>query len=458
LNYKNILTIGICSSLSGLLFGYDAGIIASALLFIKKDFFIDSSQIGLMVAMVPLGAFFSSIFSGYFTDLVGRKKALLLTAILFILGSMLCSIAFSLHLLIIGRFILGTAIGIGSCVSPVYTSELAEKRHRGWLVNLYVLSVQMGVFSSFLVGYLLSNIGNWRLMIAIGIVPALFLTLGIFFLPESPRWLFMKNKDKLARKIMINLYGEEESNRISKDILSVIKKDNSSTVNSSSLGILLRQPRLLKILFIGVSVSIFTQTVGINIFNYYGPTIFEATGFSEPSEAIFYTMLFGATLVISTFSSLFFIDRVGRRKPLIIGMSLISLVLLITTGGFYSLQEGKILALLFFFCSVFFMIFHGTSIGPVCFLIPSEIFPNRIRGLCMGISVSSNWLINFIISTYTPKVIEDFGVSSLFCIFLILTVLGTFIFYFFVPETKGISLENIEKNVVKGVKCRDLGK
>jgi sugar porter (SP) family MFS transporter len=458
LNYKNIALIGACSSLSGLLFGYDAGIIASALLFIKTDFSIESSQIGLMVAMVPLGALISSIFSGFFVDILGRKRALVITALLFIVGSVFCSSAIYLSHLILGRLILGLAIGIGSCVSPVYTAELAEERHRGWLVNLYVLSVQIGIFFSFLVGYLLSGARNWRLMIFIGVFPAIILIVGVLFLPESPRWLILQNKHSLAQKIMERLYGREESVKMLEDILVVMKNsgENGSS-KKSALRILLSEPRLLKILFIGVSVSVFTQTVGINIFNYYGPTIFEATGFSDPSKAIFYTMLFGATLVVSTFTSLFFIDRIGRRRPLILGTMSISLILLITAMGFYFIPEGKLLALLFLSCSMLFMIFHGVSIGPACFLIPSEIFPNRIRALCMGVSVATNWLANFIISTYTPRVIDTFGIYFLFFIFLFLTICGLFIFYFFVPETKGISLERIEKNVIRGVKCRDLG-
>lgn len=446
-----IIFIAICSSLSGLLFGYDAGIISGALLFIKKTYNITSSQCGWLVAMVPFGALIACIFSGKLSDVMGRKITLLFTATFFILGSLFCIVSNDVNNLIIGRLMIGLAIGIGSCVSPVYTSELASEQQRGWLVNLYVVSVQLGVFLSFLCGYLLSQEGNWREMIGIGIVPAIILSVAIFFLPESPRWLVIKNKTTKAFDILSRLYGEMKASTEIENIKQIITRD---TINLRKL---LEEPRFFKVIVIGIAISFFTQTVGINAFNYYAPTIFQSTGFATPSKATFYTLFLGLMLVLSTLSSLFFIDRVGRRKPLLWGTAGILLVLLSIALGFEYISNPILLAWTFFICAILFMALHGISIGPACFLIPAEIFPSRFRGLGMGISVAFNWGANVAIAALIPSVINLYGIASLFSAFFVITMVAWFTFYLIIPETKGTTLEQIEQNTLANFRSRDLG-
>lgn len=447
-----ILFIAICSALSGLLFGYDAGIISGALLFIKKTFpTINSEEIGWMVAMVPVGALLSSAFSGKLSDIFGRKKTLFFTAVFFIVGALISALSKSVSQLIMGRFIIGVAIGIGSCVSPVYTSELAPEKQRGWLVNLFVVSIQLGVFLSFVVSFALSGSGNWRAMIALGIIPAIICALVVLFLPESPRWLIVKNKTAAARKILQDLFGIAKADQEIAAIRHVLSLDK---VNFK---LLLREPKFFKIVFIGAAVSFFTQTVGINAFNYYAPTIFQKTGFATPSQATFYTIFMGLTLVLSTISSLFFIDRIGRKKPLLLGTTGILSVLLVISLSFALVQSPIALGWIFLICAIVFMAFHGMSIGPACFLIPSEVFPARVRGLGMGISVAFNWGANVIVAAALPSVIQHFGVATLFAAFFVITVIGWLVFYFFIPETKGTTLEQIECNVLANVKSRDLG-
>lgn len=447
-----ILLIAICSALSGLLFGYDAGIISGALLFIKKTFTtISSEEIGWMVAMVPVGAFISSIFSGKLSDVFGRKKTLFFSAVFFIIGALISALSHAVSQLIIGRLIIGVAIGIGSCISPVYTSELAPEKQRGWLVNLFVVSVQLGVFLSFVVGFVLSDSGNWRMMIALGIIPAIICALAVLFLPESPRWLVVKNKTAAARKILQDLFGTVKADHE----IAAIKKVIS--VDKVNFKLLLREPKFFKVIFIGAAVSFFTQTVGINAFNYYAPTIFQKTGFATPTQATFYTMFMGLMLVLSTISSLFFIDRIGRKKPLLIGTAGILLTLLVISVSFGLVQSPFALGWIFLICAIVFMAFHGISIGPACFLIPSEIFPARVRGLGMGISVAFNWGANVIVAAALPSVIQHFGVATLFAAFFAITVIGWLVFYFYIPETKGTTLEQIECNVLANVKSRDLG-
>lgn len=446
-----IFIIAICSALSGLLFGYDAGIISSALLFINKTFSISSVAQGWMVAMVPFGALFSSIVSGQLNDFFGRKKSLFLTAILFTVGSLISAFAMDMTSLVIGRFILGAAIGIGSSISPIYTSELAHEKQRGWLVNLFVVFIQLGVLISFIMGYLFSDTGNWRMMIGLGVIPAVILCAAVFFLPESPRWLVAKNKIFEAKKILTHLYGEQVAKRSIIDIQDIAKKDNISIFH------LFQKRCYLKVIFIGVAISFFTQTVGINAFNYYAPTIFQQTGFASPSTATFYTLFMGLTLVLSTISSLFFIDLIGRRKPLLFGTIGILFTLFCITMGFGWVANPQALGWIFLISAIVFMIFHGVSIGPACFLIPSEVFPLRVRGIGMGISVAFNWGANVIIAAFVPVVIEYFGVAYLFAGFFIMTLVAWLVFYFYVPETKGTTLEQIERNVLANLPAVNLG-
>lgn len=448
---KRIMLVAICSSLSGLLFGYDAGIISGSILFMKDFFRLSTWEVSVVVSVVPLGAMLSALFSGYFSDLYGRKKLLYFSSTCFIIGTLFCYVASSFIILVMGRIIIGLAIGIGSCVSPVYTSELSHKEQRGQLVNLFVLSVQIGVFISFTIGYLLSNSGNWQLMIMIGIIPAILFLLGVIFLDESPRWLVLMGKSHQASLVLNKFYTPEETENIIKDIKSTIG------TNKATLQSIIEQPRFLKIIAVGVIISVFTQTVGINAFNYYAPTIFQSTGFARPSESTFYTMLMGLSLVLSTFSSLFYVDKIGRRKPLIFGTIAIIFILASIILGFSFITDNLLLGFLFFVCSVLFMIVHGLSIGPACFLIPSEVFPNKIRGLGMGVSITTNWLSNVIIAALIPFILDYLGTPVLFAIFLILTIIGLVLFIFFIPETKGASLENIEKNILANVALRDIG-
>ena len=450
-HFFKIIIIAFCSALSGLLFGYDAGIISGALLFIKQAFVMSSLEEGWLVAMVPVGALISSAFSGKLSDILGRKKTLFFTAVFFIFGALLSALSQSVLQLIIGRLIIGIAIGIGSCVSPVYTSELSPERERGWLVNLFVTSIQIGVFLSFVIGYAFSHAGNWRWMIALGIIPAVILGIAVFFIPESPRWLIGRDRVNEAFQILKRIYGDKKAAFEVADIKDVVAQER---VN---LRILIEEPRFFKVIFIGAAVSFFTQTVGINAFNYYAPTIFQQTGFATPTQATYYTMYMGLMLVLSTISSLFFIDRIGRKKPLLIGTAGILVTLLAITFGFAFIRNPIGLGYLFLISAIVFMAFHGISIGPACFLIPSEVFPTRVRGLGMGISVAFNWGANVIVAALVPSVIAKFGVATLFGSFFVITVIAWLVFYFYIPETKGTTLEQIERNVLANVKSRNLG-
>lgn len=447
---NNIYLIAFASGISGLLFGYDAGIIASAMLFIKKEFSLDENSIGLIVSAVPLGALLASLISGRLSDVIGRKKSLLLAAALFVLGSCLCMFAHSIYTLIHGRIILGLAIGVGSCISPVYTSELAQEKQRGWLVNIFVVMIQFGVFVSFLSGYLFSSHSAWRWMLGLGIAPAVMLAFATLVLPESPRWLMVRGAKQKALDIFTKIYGKERANHNIQELETVLSREKA--VKSWVF-----QPQFLKVILIGAAVSFFTQTVGINVLNYYAPTIFQSTGFSTPETAIFMTMLMGLVLTLSTIATLFYIDKIGRRIPLLISMTGILCSLLLITCAFAFVKNPQWLGWLMFIGTVIFMISHGVGVGPMCFLIPSEIFPARIRGFGMGVSVACNWGANVAVAYWVPIGLVSLGTANLFLVFFLLTIIGWIVFYLYVPETKNVSLEVIESNILDNYRARDLG-
>jgi SP family galactose:H+ symporter-like MFS transporter len=447
----NIYLIAFTSALSGLLFGYDAGIIASAMLFIKKQFILNDQSIGLIVSAVPFGALLAALASGKLSDAIGRKKSLFLSAILFTVGSLLCAFANGADVLIAGRILLGVAIGIGSCISPVYTAELARERERGWLVNTFVVMIQFGVFLSFAVGYLLSTAAAWRWMIGLGVVPAMLLGCASVMLPESPRWLVVRGQKQKALEIFSRIHGALQASLQIAEIEKVLAHENNRTS-------VLFQRKFLRVILIGAAVSFFTQTLGINVLNYYAPTIFQSTGFATAEAATRMTMLMGLVLTLSTISSLFFIDKIGRRLPLLIAMIGILMSLFLIAGAFAFIQDPQLLGWTMFIGTVVFMIFHGIGIGPACFLIPSEIFPARVRGFGMGVSVACNWGANVMVAYLTPVALGSIGAANLFFILFAVTVVGLVVFYLFVPETGNVSLEVIETNILDNVKSRDLGK
>lgn len=453
MDYKlryNINFIAIISAISGLLFGYDAGIISGAMLFIKKTFDVSSSQIGEIVSAVPFGAFVVAIIIGRLSDYFGRKKLLLLTALLFAFGSLGCALAHSSFVLIVNRLLLGFAVGMSSSLSPLYISEMAEKNRRGKLVTLYLISVNFGIFISYLTSLLLSHIGSWRLMVGIGVIPAIALFLFSLFLPESARWLIANGKLQEGINILNKIYGDEGA----KTELQEIKK--VSFPEKITLKTIF-QFKLFKVIFLGALIGIFTQAVGINAIIYYAHTIFQKTGFNKTLTTMLATLGIGFVVTLSAIFASHIIDRFGRRKLLLSGLFGIIVSLIVIIYSFIYIQDQRILGWVALISFMIFVACQGISVGPSCFLMPSEIFPSKIRGLGMGVSITFNWLTNFIVALLFPIALDAYGISFVFQIFLILSILGFLIFYFFIPETRNVSLENIELNILANKKLRLLG-
>jgi MFS transporter, SP family, galactose:H+ symporter len=446
----NIYFIAFAAAISGLLFGYDAGIISGAMLFIKHTFTINDEQVGLIVSAVPIGALISAVCIGKINDLIGRKKILIITAICFAAGSLLCGSTPTVSGLIIGRFILGLAVGMSSSAAPMYIAEITEEKNRGALVTLYLIAVNGGVFVSYLINYAFSSSGAWRTMLMLGIVPAIILGICALSLPESPRWLMLKGKMTQAIAILERLHDKLKAQKETKEIQQIIAQEKATTS-------IWKNKNFLRIIVLGAVVSIFTQAVGINAIIYYAPTIFQKTGFDRATVSILATVGIGFTVTLAAVLAAIFIDKIGRRKLLLSGLAGIIFSLIIIIYAFYFVTNPQLLGWLVLLGSILFVLCQGLSVGPACFLIPSEIFPAKIRGTGMGISIAFNWLTNGVITFLFPLAITHYSNAFCFALFLTTSIIGWFIFYIFVPETQDITLEKIESNLLSGIKLRYLG-
>lgn len=444
-----VYTISGFAALAGLLFGYDTGIISGAILFIKKDFFLTNFQIEMVVSAVLFGALIGSGVSGRVSDLFGRRNILIFTALTFIVGSLITAFSSNLVILVVGRVILGIAIGVGSFTAPLYLAEIAPKRIRGMLVSLNQLAITVGIVFSYFINYYFSVTGQWPWMLGLGVVPAIILLLGTIYLPESPRWMILKGWDQKARAVLQCLRHGENINNEFDEIRQTVEIEKGTHR-------LLLAKWLRPILFISIGLSFFQQVTGINAIIYYAPTILQMSGFKYASNAILATIGIGIINVLFTIIALPLIDCWGRRPLLLYGLlgMFISLVVLGTSFYFPVFTSLRWVAVA---SMVIYIACFAMSLGPIMWLIISEIFPLNIRGVGASLAISASWGFNMLVSITFLTLIQFIGTSYTFWLYALLCVLAWIFVYFLVPETKGCSLEQIENNLRLGRPSRELG-
>lgn len=447
---KNHFVIFVASiaAIGGILFGFDTGVISGAILFIKKQFGLSAFMNGAVVAASLVGAVIGSAASGWFADQYGRRYMLIVASIIFLLGSLGSAMASSIALLMLSRAVLGFAIGIASFTAPLYISEIAPANMRGALVTLFQLAVTVGIFLSYFVDAYYAQTGAWRWMLGAGVVPAVLLFSGLLFLPMSPRWLCLKGRTHEAFYTLAQIRRGEDVN----DEFEGIKK---SLLEENDWRILLKK-WLRPAMVIGIGLGFFQQFTGINTVIYYAPTIFKLSGFSSDAIAILATMGIGAVNVLATIAAIPLIDRVGRKPLLYCGMTLMMVCLfgLSTSFGFADPEKLKWIA---FGSLVFYVIGFAVSLGPIMWLMFTEIFPLKVRGVATSIVASLQWLFNFIVSLTFLTLIKYFHETGTFALYGTVCLLGLLFVYFRIPETRGVSLEKIESNLRAGVASRDLG-
>ncbi len=445
-----VMVIVAVAALGGLLFGFDTSIIAGATPFIQQEFVAENWQIELIVSFCVLGAFFGALLSGRFTDKFGRKRVMIATSILFIVGTIVAAFAVDVLMLIIGRFILGAAIGIASYAAPLFIAEVAPSSKRGGLVLWNGAFLTGGQVIAFVVDYFFTASGNWRAMIATGLVPAVLLFIGMCFMPYSPKWLVSKGKKKEAKLTLHKI--RECPDEVIIELNSIEK---NLGVGKSGFSQIFKK-KVRPVLYIGLALGIFQQFFGINTVMYYGPHIMKDIGFVGQEVQMLMTLALGLVNFAATIVTIIFIDRLGRRRFLLIGSAMASISLFCMI---YLLKSNAdFTAYLALICLLVYIVGYCISVGSLFWLIISEIFPLNVRGASMSLVASIQWLANFVVAATFLTVLSSLGIAFTFGLYACVAALAFIITYFFVPETKGVPLEVIEDNLNHGVRTRDLGK
>ncbi len=458
-NKMLIYIIAMIAATGGLLFGFDTGVISGAIPFFQKDFGIDNNMIELITSAGLLGAILGALFCGRLTDRLGRKKVILASAVIFAVGAIWSGVAVDAWNLVLARLFLGIAIGVSSFTVPLYIAEISPAKVRGMLVSMFQLMVTIGVLVSYLSDLYFADEGDmscWRPMFYVGVIPACILLVGMIFMPETPRWLMSKGRHSESIRILKRIEGEEQAKDSFQQMQEEIKR--SETEKSGWKELL--QPWLRTPLIICIGIMFFQQFVGINTVIYYSPKIFLMAGFDGTVAAIWASVGVGVVNVIFTVVSVYFVDRLGRRKLYFIGLSGIVVSLLILGLCFVFVNQlgdsVKWVAILLIFC---YVAFFAISIGPLGWLIISEIFPLKLRGLGASLGSLSVWLFNSIVSFTFFKIVKALTIpgkeiildgenlgnpAGAFWFYGGVAFLALIWGYFYVPETKGVSLEQIE--------------
>ncbi|MCX8666559.1 sugar porter family MFS transporter [Acetobacteraceae bacterium B3987] len=444
--------LGILAALSGLMFGLDTGVVAGALPFIAGDFHASAAMQGWIVSSMMAGAAFGAMFAGRISVSFGRPGAMLGAGILFLVGTFFCAFAPGVALLIVGRVLLGLAVGVAAFAAPLYISEITVESARGAMISFYQLMVSLGIFLAFVSDSFLSSGGHWRWMLGIMAVPAVLFLIVVLILPHSPRWLMMRGDKERARKVLRILRSDEE---VAEAELADIH-DRLSRSSDAGYGLFRSNPNFRRSVFLGIVLQIMQQLSGINALLYYAPRVFEAAHFGT-NAAVWATTLVGLTNMVFTGVAIRYADRWGRR-PLLLTSCIIVGVSLLGVGAVLALGGDSLVAAILL-CALILLFVAGFAIGegPLVWALCSEVQPTRGRDFGIGCSTVTNWVANWVVSSIFPLMMLAMGASWTFILFAAFNGLFVLITLGFVPETKGASLERIEANLFAGVPLRKLG-
>ncbi len=448
--YLWLYVVAIIASLGGLLSGYDTGVISGALLFINESWDLTDYMQGILVSAVLIGAVIGAAVNGILADIFGRKKIIISTAIIFILGSILCAFAPNVYVLIFSRILVGLAVGIVNFVVPLYLSEVSPKQLRGTLVSLYQWAITAGILFSYMINSVFAQaVFNWRWMLFAGVLPGTVLLIGMMFLGDTPRWLLSKNREEEARKILQKIEPDVDLDSEVKHIKTTLRYEGNGTK------VALKKWMIMPAI-VGIGIMFAQICTGINTIIYYAPTIFKIAGFDSNLNAIYATTGIGIVNFFMTIVAVFFTDRLGRKPLLYIGLTgvMLSLAALGCAFRFEDLL-GDSMKWVAVGSLVSYIVCFAISLGPIGWILVSEVFPLKIRGVAMSMCTVANFGFNFFVVSSFPVLLHRIGGAYTFWMFAIVSFLCIIFVYYCVPETKGISLEQIEANWIKGVKPRN---
>mgnify|MGYP001223956248 FL=1 len=436
---SKLLKWSFTAALAGFLFGFDTVVISGADQKLQTLWNTTDIFHGVVVMSMALwGTVFGAVFGGFPTKKIGRKNTLLWIGIFFSISAIGSALANDPITFAIFRFVGGIGVGISGIAAPAYISEIAPQKNRGKLVGLYQFSIVIGILIAFISNYLLSGLGqnDWRFMIGVELIPALIFTFLVISIPKSPRWLFLNNRQSEAEKIIRSLYSTKEAEGLILDIT----KDNQNITSSESIF----NKKYSFIVMLAFLIAAFNQLSGINAFLYYAPRIFEEAGLGE-SIALLNSVGIGLTNVIFTYVGINLIDRLGRRTLMYIGSFGYIVSLSLISISFFLEWEGIFLPLFFFL----FIASHAIGQGAIIWVYISEIFPNNIRSYGQSFGVSTHWILAAIIPSFIPFLFGFIGPGFVFSFFALMMVFQLLFVHFIMPETKGISLEDLSKKLIK---------
>jgi sugar porter (SP) family MFS transporter len=432
-----ILKVSLIAGLGGILYGFDMGVIAAALIFVRESFSLSMRMEEVVVSVVLVGAMSGAFAGGAIADIIGRRATLLWGGAIFVVGSLLAPASPNVATLIVARALLGVAIGFTSVTAPVYVSELAPPRSRGTLIGLYQFALTLGIALADLTGYWLAGQHAWRLMFGIGALPAALFVLLILTLPESPRWLFAQNRIADAESVLSS-YTDATGSRLLDDIRIALQTPMERRWSA------LWSPAVRGSLFIGVGFTVLQQVTGINTIIYYGPRIFSLAGITSNKSAIFATLLVAITNVLATIIALVLVDRVGRKPLLYVGVSGMTASLSMLAYSFHNPAAlGASPGVIATVCLMVYITCFAFSMGPIAWILVSEVFPLRVRGRGVAAASLGSGASNFVVSLTFLSLIKVAGNSMTFLIYAAFCIVTLLFVRFIVPETKGRELESI---------------
>lgn len=467
INLGYVIFLSLVAALGGFLFGYDTAVISGTNQQVAKLFGLDEMQLGWYVGCALIGSIGGVAVAGVLSDRFGRKHTMMFSAILFTVSALGCAGSPTFTTLIVSRIFAGVGIGIASIVSPLYISEVSVAQYRGSLVSLYQFGVTVGIVAAYLVNHILLGVAergmaslsgasasslfeqifyteSWRAMLGMCAAPAILFFIVIFFIPESPRWLVLQRRNERAQGILVRIYGnlQEAVAQLENTRRMLIDEDSAKTGQWSYL----LKPAILKMVLVGSAIAILGQFMGVNAVLYYGPTIFEQSGLSG-GDSLFYQVLVGTVNMVTTVIAIFIIDKVGRKQLVYWGVSgMIIALLMIAFYFFYG--EALAVSSIFLLVSFMFYIFCcAISICAVVFVLLSEMFPIRVRGIAMSIAGFSLWIGTYLIGQLTPWMLKNLTPGGTFLLFACMCVPYMLIMWKLVPETTGRSLEEIEQMI-----------
>ncbi len=447
-NLLYLVWICLVATLGGLLFGYDTAVIAGAVKFLRDFFTLTDLQLGWAAASALLGCAVGAALAGICNDWLGRKKVLVVCAVLFIISAIGSALPADRNMFVLFRALGGLGVGAAALTSPMYIAEIAPSRIRGRMVSLNQLAIVSGMLAVYFVNYFIEGLGDttwnvqtgWRWMFASEIIPAVALLLFLMPVPESPRWLIKKGRPAEALAVLRKISGERVAERDVKEIQTAVAGESESLAH-------LFGPGLRVALLLGIVLAVFQQVTGINVFLYYAPVIFESIAGSDTSAAMLQTVIVGSVNLSFTVIAIWSVDRLGRKPLMLVGYSGMAVSLAgLGLAAYLGRQESWVLGFILLYIACF-----ALSVGPVTWVILSEIYPTRIRGRAMAIATVCLWLANYVVSQTFPMLDgnawlqKTFHHAFPFWLYGALCVVAVIIVFAWVPETKGQTLETIER-------------